>query len=150
MWLPTAWRMHARTRPAIGTMALAATPPLRRRLAAVVPVCVARVLVLLPPRRLCAVLRRLRRGTRPATREDSVAARDAVMAISARCAGHASLQRSVATALLCRLHGAWPTWSAGVRSVLTADRRPRPGPPQGADPRRVPRHGPGRVLGARR
>ncbi|MEU6180649.1 lasso peptide biosynthesis B2 protein [Streptomyces coeruleorubidus] len=33
-----------------------------------------------------------------------------------RCAGQHCLQRSIATALLCRFRGVWPTWCTGVRT----------------------------------
>jgi hypothetical protein len=33
------------------------------------------------------------------------------------CAGEGCLQRSLATALLCRLRGSWPTWCTGVRTM---------------------------------
>ncbi|MGW3313227.1 lasso peptide biosynthesis B2 protein [Streptomyces sp. NPDC001073] len=36
--------------------------------------------------------------------------------VSLRCAGQARLQRSVATALLCRARGTCPTWCTGVRT----------------------------------
>ncbi|MGH3821226.1 MAG: lasso peptide biosynthesis B2 protein [Pseudonocardiaceae bacterium] len=47
----------------------------------------------------------------------AAAARQAVVAVSVRCAGHGCLPRSIATALLCRAHGAWPTWHTGVRTL---------------------------------
>ncbi|WP_372502979.1 lasso peptide biosynthesis B2 protein [Streptomyces rhizoryzae] len=37
-------------------------------------------------------------------------------AVSTVCAGRYCLQRSLATALLCRLRGVWPTWCTGVRT----------------------------------
>ncbi|TYB58951.1 lasso peptide biosynthesis B2 protein [Nonomuraea sp. PA05] len=69
----------------------------------------------LPPARIRAVLELARRGAAPATAEQAKAARDAVMAVSLSCAGEGCLPRSIATALLCRLRGSWPTWCAGVR-----------------------------------
>lgn len=93
-----------------------ARPPLHRRLAALPPVLAARLLVRLPPRRLFKVLRLLRRGARPATAEQARTARAAVVAVSRRCAGEGCLRRSVATTLLCRLRGVWPTWCTGVRT----------------------------------
>jgi hypothetical protein len=80
-------------------------------------VTAARLLVLLPPRRIRQVLTLLRRGATPATMEQALAARHAVVASSLRCAGEGCLQRSVATALLCRLGGAWPDWRTGVRTA---------------------------------
>ncbi|TVL90274.1 lasso peptide biosynthesis B2 protein [Streptomyces sp. SAJ15] len=43
-------------------------------------------------------------------------ARHAVVAVSVTCAGQGCLQRSVATALLCRLAGTWPDWCTGIRT----------------------------------
>ncbi|MBB5122105.1 hypothetical protein AF335_08670 [Streptomyces eurocidicus] len=90
--------------------------PWRRRLKARLAVAAARPLLGLAParlRRLCAFLRR---GAAPAGYEQALAARTAVVAVSVRCAGQGCLQRSLATAVLCRLEGAWPTWCAGVRT----------------------------------
>jgi hypothetical protein len=39
------------------------------------------------------------------------------VAVSVLCAGEGCLQRSLATALLCRLRGTWPTWCTGVRTM---------------------------------
>ncbi|MFE0451837.1 lasso peptide biosynthesis B2 protein [Streptomyces sp. NPDC058914] len=92
--------------------------PLRRRLAARLVLLPAVALALLPPRRIRAVLRVLRRGATPATAEHARGARDAMCAVSLRCAGpKGCLPRSLGAALLCRLGGAWPTWCAGVRVV---------------------------------
>jgi Transglutaminase-like superfamily len=85
------------------------------RVAAHVAVAVARVLSRLPPRRIRAVFRLLRRGAAPADHPRVLEARQAVVAVSLRCAGYC-LPRSVAVALLCRLHGSWPTWQVGVRT----------------------------------
>ncbi|WP_460395684.1 lasso peptide biosynthesis B2 protein [Actinophytocola sediminis] len=62
------------------------------------------------------VLEFVRRGARPATQREAAAMRDTVMAASVRCTGQWCLQRSIATALLCRLRGSWPTWRTGVRT----------------------------------
>jgi hypothetical protein len=60
----------------------------------------------------------LHRGTRPATFDQAKAARDAVVAVSLICAGREGcLARSLATVLLCRLHGQWPTWCLGARRI---------------------------------
>ncbi len=91
--------------------------PLHHRLPALLATSVARLLVLLSPRRLRRALSLARRGAAPATEEQALAARHAVVAVSARCAGEGCLQRSVATALLCRLHGVWPDWCTGVRTA---------------------------------
>jgi hypothetical protein len=86
------------------------------RTAARLAVAVARPLSLLPPGRLCRVLRAVSRGARPATTAEAGLARTAVVSVSVRCAGHGCLQRSIATALLCRARGRWPDWCTGIRS----------------------------------
>ncbi|MGY0057183.1 lasso peptide biosynthesis PqqD family chaperone [Streptomyces sp. LZ34] len=69
------------------------------------------------PRRIRAVLCLLRRGAAPASPEQTAAARHAVVTVSARCAAARScLHRSLATTLLCRALGVWPTWCTGVRT----------------------------------
>ncbi|GAA2715351.1 lasso peptide biosynthesis B2 protein [Streptomyces luteosporeus] len=90
--------------------------PLRDRPAALAATGAARLLVLLRPRGIRRVLSFVRRGAAPATVEQALAARQAVVGVSARCAGEGCLQRSVATALLCRLRGVWPDWCTGVRT----------------------------------
>ncbi|ANP54699.1 hypothetical protein J2Z21_001670 [Streptomyces griseochromogenes] len=90
--------------------------PPHRRVLPLLAVAVARILSGLTPARLRAVLEFARRGAAPATAEQAGAARAAVVAVSLRCAGQACLQRSVATALLCRARGTWPTWCTGVRT----------------------------------
>lgn len=100
----------------------AALPQLERgafteRLAARAAVTVARPLAALPARRLRRLLRLLRRGASPATVSQALTARQAVVAVSARCAGQGCLQRSVATVLLCRMRGVWPVWCVGVRTA---------------------------------
>jgi len=99
----------ALTRPAPpGTVA--------RRSLARVAVAVARLLALLPPKRLSAVLTVLSRGARPARYDQAKAARDLVLAVSLRCLGpQGCLPRSLATVVLSRLSGRWPTWCVGVR-----------------------------------
>ncbi|MEV0277379.1 lasso peptide biosynthesis B2 protein [Streptomyces sp. NPDC050610] len=91
-------------------------PPLGRRLAARTAVGAARLLARLPPRRLRAVLRVARRGASPADYATALRARQDVTAVSVLCSGRYCLQRSLATALLCRLGGTWPTWCTGVRT----------------------------------
>jgi hypothetical protein len=87
-----------------------------RRAAARLAVALARLLALLPPARIRAVLAVLRRGARPATYGQARAARDAVVAVSLTCLGpRGCLPRSLATVLLCRMGGGWPTWCAGAR-----------------------------------
>ncbi|APU13608.1 MULTISPECIES: lasso peptide biosynthesis B2 protein [Actinoalloteichus] len=86
----------------------------RRRLVARFAVAAAWPLIRLSPRRLRSVLRVLRRGARPSTAEQVLAARDAVVSVSVRCAGQGCLQRSVAVVLLARLGGRWADWCTGV------------------------------------
>lgn len=89
--------------------------PRPRRAAARVAVAVARVISMLPPSRIQRVLHVLRRGAAPATAQEALSARTAVVAVSVRCAGEGCLQRSLAAVLLCRMKGKWPTWCTGVR-----------------------------------
>ncbi|MGH8908663.1 MAG: lasso peptide biosynthesis B2 protein [Egibacteraceae bacterium] len=90
--------------------------PWQRHVAARSAVAVARVLIRLSPRRLRQVLCVARWGARPAAEAQALAARQAVVSVSVQCAGQGCLQRSVATALLCRLGGAWPEWCTGIRT----------------------------------
>ncbi len=90
--------------------------PLHHRVLALLTVGAARPLARLRPRRLRAVLEFARRGARPASPQQALAARQAVVAVSLRCAGKGCLQRSIAAALYCRAHGSWPTWCTGVRT----------------------------------
>ncbi|MER6813049.1 lasso peptide biosynthesis B2 protein [Spirillospora sp. NPDC000708] len=87
----------------------------RRRAGARAAVGAARLIAALPPRRLRRVLAFLRRGARPASGEEALAARQAVVTVSVQCAGQGCLQRSLATVLLCRASGTWPDWCTGVR-----------------------------------
>ncbi|MER7481933.1 lasso peptide biosynthesis B2 protein [Streptomyces sp. NPDC126510] len=90
--------------------------PLARRMAARLVLLPAVVLASLPPRRLRTVLGVLRRGAAPASTGQAQSARDAMCAVSLRCAGpKGCLPRSLGAALLCRLGGTWPTWCTGVR-----------------------------------
>lgn len=91
--------------------------PLRKRPAALVAVGAGRVLAHLPPRRIRAVLTLLRGGAAPATHQQVTAALDAVLAVSVLSGGRYCLQRSLATTLLCRIRGVWPTWCIGVRTA---------------------------------
>lgn len=92
--------------------------PLPRRLLAIAAVVLARLLAHLPPGRIRLVLNRLRHGARPATHDQTLIARNAVMAVSLVCLGaQGCVPRSVATALYCRACGVWPTWCVGVRKV---------------------------------
>ena len=92
--------------------------PRRRRIATRLAVGVARLLATQPPRRIRTVLGWLRGGARPATFDATKAARHSVVAVSLACAGREGcLPRSLATILLCRLHGQWPTWCVGARRL---------------------------------
>ncbi|MDA2803405.1 lasso peptide biosynthesis B2 protein [Nocardiopsis suaedae] len=91
-------------------------PPLTRRMAGRAAVLAALLLSRRPPRRIRSLLTLLRRRARPATAAEAQRARDTVVAVSALCAGEGCLPRSLATVLLCRLHGAQPTWCTGVRT----------------------------------
>jgi hypothetical protein len=94
------------------------TVPLPRRLEAYAVVAVARLLATRSPARIRAVLDRLRPGARPATYAQAKAARDTVVAVSLVCgAREGCLPRSLATVLLCRLHGSWPAWCVGTRRL---------------------------------
>ncbi|MCK9898707.1 lasso peptide biosynthesis B2 protein [Frankia sp. Cpl3] len=96
-------------------------PGRRRATRAVValPVTVvARGLVRLPPARLRQVLDAAAAGTRPAGYQQTLAAMEAVTAVSRTCRDPSGcLPRAVATALLCRVLGRWPTWRTGVRTA---------------------------------
>lgn len=92
--------------------------PLLRRLLARAAVALARLLALLPPARIRAVLGNVRRGARPADLGQASAARGAVTTVSLVCRGaQGCVPRSIATALLCRAWGVWPTWCVGARKV---------------------------------
>ncbi|MFI1104835.1 lasso peptide biosynthesis B2 protein [Streptomyces melanogenes] len=91
--------------------------PLGRRAAARLVVGCAHALAALPPGRIRAVLALLRRGVRPATLAEATRARETVLAVSLAAGGHKGcLPRSLATVLLCRCRGQWPTWCVGVRT----------------------------------
>ncbi|WP_106399800.1 lasso peptide biosynthesis B2 protein [Actinocorallia populi] len=92
--------------------------PAGRRIAARGAVVSARLLALLPPRRIRWILALLSRGAVPAAHDQAKAARDAVLAVSLVCLGpQGCLPRSLATVLLCRMSGTWPTWCVGVRTM---------------------------------
>jgi len=95
-----------------------ASVPLPRRVVAYAVIAVARLLATRSPRRIKTVLGWLRRGARPATYAEAKAARDTIVAVSMLCAApEGCLPRSLATVLLCRLRGRWPTWCVGVRRL---------------------------------
>ncbi|MGH3709521.1 MAG: lasso peptide biosynthesis B2 protein [Pseudonocardiaceae bacterium] len=91
--------------------------PVGQRPAALIAVGAARVLAHLPPRRIRAVLTLVRRRAAPATYQQAKDAHGAILAVSVLCGGRYCLQRSLATALLCRIRGVWPTWCTGVRTA---------------------------------
>ncbi|WP_414166752.1 lasso peptide biosynthesis B2 protein [Streptoverticillium reticulum] len=91
--------------------------PLHRRILPCAAAAASALLIRLPPRHLAAVLRRVRGRARPAGPAQTSAARTEVIAVSLRCAVDGCLQLSTATALLCRMRGAWPTWRVGVRTT---------------------------------
>lgn len=76
----------------------------------------ARLLTRASPKQLVEILTQLSRGARPATYRQAGAARNAVISRSRRCAGEACLERSLATALLCRTYGTWPVWRVGIKA----------------------------------
>ena len=92
--------------------------PLPRRVVTYLAVGVARLLATQSPRRIRNVLGWLRHGAKPATFEHAKAARDTVVAVSLVCAAREGcVSRSLATILLCRLRGRWPTWCVGARRL---------------------------------
>jgi hypothetical protein len=92
--------------------------PLPRRILAYLTVAAARLLAAQSPRRIRTVLGWLRRGAKPATFEQAKAARDTVVAVSLTCAAREGcVPRSLATIMLCRLRGRWPTWCVGARRL---------------------------------
>ncbi|MEV3958758.1 lasso peptide biosynthesis B2 protein [Streptomyces albogriseolus] len=91
--------------------------PLGPRLVTRLAVASAHLLARQPPARIRTVLLRLRPGARPATLAEAARARETVLAVSLAAGGQQGcLPRSLATVLLCRLHGQWPTWCVGVRT----------------------------------
>jgi hypothetical protein len=92
--------------------------PFGHRIRVRAAVAAARMLSTRSPGRIRAVLTRLRRGARPATYAEASAARHAVVSVSVACAGREGcLIRSLATVLLCRSSGCWPTWCLGARRL---------------------------------
>lgn len=92
--------------------------PFGRRLRVRTMVLAARLLSTRSPKRIRQLLTRLRRNARPATCAEAVDARHAVVSVSLACAGREGcLIRSLATVLLCRSYGYWPTWCLGARRL---------------------------------
>lgn len=91
--------------------------PLGPRLATRLVVGCAHLLARQPPARIRKVLLRLRPGARPATLAEAARAGETVLAVSLAAGGQQGcLPRSLATVLLCRMRGQWPTWCVGVRT----------------------------------
>ena len=92
--------------------------PLPRRIVTYLAVGAARLLATQSPRQIRKVLDCLRPRAVPATYEQAKATQDDVVAVSLMCAApEGCLPRSLATVLLCRLRGRWPTWCVGARRV---------------------------------
>lgn len=92
--------------------------PFGRRMRVRAMVVAARLLSTRSPKRIRTVLTWLRRGARPATGVEAADARQAVVSVSLACAGREGcLIRSLATVLLCRSYGCWPTWCLGARRL---------------------------------
>jgi hypothetical protein len=92
--------------------------PWRRRIVTQLAVVLAQILATQPPARIRRILRLLRRRAQPATFQEAKAARATVVAVSLACAGREGcLPRSLATILLCRVRGRWPTWCVGARRL---------------------------------
>lgn len=67
------------------------------------------------PAKLRELLERIAKGARPSPYRQADAVKEQVLSVSAECRGSdACLTRSIAIALLCRIHGTWPTWCVGV------------------------------------
>lgn len=98
------------------TIETAEKPPLRLRLAARCAIGAARLLARCSPGRLQKAMKIARGRAKPSELAQAERARNAVVAVSVRCAGPWCLQRSIATALLCRAGGTWPDWYTGVRT----------------------------------
>jgi hypothetical protein len=92
--------------------------PFPRRMTARLAIGSARLLATQSPHRIRTVLGWLRRGAATATFEQAKAARDTVVTVSLACAAREGcLPRSLATVLLCRVRGGWPTWCVGSRRL---------------------------------
>lgn len=91
--------------------------PLHRRPLPLLAVGAAHLIGRLSPLRIRRILTACSRGARPSTYAEAARARTDVVAVSVRCAGQGCLPRSIATALLCRARGTWPTWRTGMRTV---------------------------------
>ncbi|GAA2970688.1 lasso peptide biosynthesis B2 protein [Streptomyces enissocaesilis] len=91
--------------------------PLGLRLTTRAAVVCAHLLAAQSPDRIRSVLERMKGGARPATLAEANSARETVLAVSLAAGGQQGcLARSLATVLLCRVRGQWPTWCVGVRT----------------------------------
>ncbi|MEN3535206.1 lasso peptide biosynthesis B2 protein [Microbispora sp. ZYX-F-249] len=100
--------------PKLVTLETAERPPWRLRPPALLAMGLAWPLARCSPYRLRRLLEIFSRGARPATEHEAERARGAVVGMGIRLAGPRCLERSIATALLCRLSGGWPEWCTGV------------------------------------
>lgn len=85
------------------------------RLRSCCAIIVASPIVKMRPAHIQSILRWLAKGSRPATMEQAVRARNSACLVSARCAGLGCLLRSVATYIDCRMQGTTPDWCTGFR-----------------------------------
>jgi hypothetical protein len=90
-------------------------PDWRLRFAAIACVLVSFALSRVRPHILVKVLKFAKKGSRAASKTEAATARNAIVYVSTVCAGEGCLPRSIATAFLCRMRGAWPVWRAGAR-----------------------------------
>jgi hypothetical protein len=98
------------------TLAVRDQLPWRRRPQVHLAIALGHLIGRLRPRHIRRVLRACAGNARPASFADAEKARRMVVAGSLRCAGEGCVPRSIATALLCRFQGTWPTWHSGVRT----------------------------------
>ncbi|MEI5527302.1 lasso peptide biosynthesis B2 protein [Streptomyces brasiliscabiei] len=94
--------------------------PLHRRPLPLLAVGAAHLIGRLSAPRIHRILTVCSHGGRPATYAEAARARAEIVAVGPRHAGQGCLPRSIATVLLCRARGAWPTWRTGMRTVSTA------------------------------
>lgn len=78
-----------------------------------VAVGIARLMSYLPPERIQRAVRWICTGASYAAPGHAKTAREAICAISKRCAGQGCVQRSIAVVILCRFDGFAPDWRTG-------------------------------------
>lgn len=61
------------------------------------------------------LLTAVRGGARASTYSEVLSCREAIVSVSRKCAGEFCLPRSIATTLMCRWNGHWPTWVTGAK-----------------------------------